>query len=127
VVQGFSSETVSPADHDSLRPNYAPEEVAWVAQRAGLGPGSLVVDLAAGTGQLSKRLATLGVDILAVERARNMRSLIEERLPTVRASGRSAAALPPGGDHAARWIEGRGPALGGLRTFGDAGFSGSGV
>ncbi len=94
VVHVFSFENVVAADYEALRPDYAPEAIAWVIQRAGLGPGSLVVDLAAGTGQLSRRLAPLGVDILAVEPARNMRSIIEARLPAVRTSGASAEALP---------------------------------
>lgn len=94
VAPGFSFEVVNALDYDALRPNYAPEAVAWVAGRGGLGKGSCVVDLAAGTGQLSKRFATLGVTLLAVEPARNMRSVIEERLPTVRALEGSAEAIP---------------------------------
>ena len=57
---GFSFEQVNATDYDELRPTYAPEAVRWVAERARLEPGSLVVDLAAGTGQLSRRFASLG-------------------------------------------------------------------
>ncbi|MGZ5290933.1 MAG: hypothetical protein ACXWXQ_01875 [Actinomycetota bacterium] len=42
---GFSFERVNADDHDALRPDYAPEAAAWVAERGGLGPGSLRVDL----------------------------------------------------------------------------------
>ena len=49
----FSFEVVNAFDYDELRPGYAPQVVASVAERGGLVPGSLVVDLAAGTGQLS--------------------------------------------------------------------------
>ena len=94
VGTGFSFEMVNAEDYDALRPDYAPEAVAWVEERGGLGEGSLVVDLAAGTGQLSKRFAPLGVKVAAVEPARNMRSLIEDRLPTVGVLDGSAEAIP---------------------------------
>ncbi|MGH2636632.1 MAG: class I SAM-dependent methyltransferase [Actinomycetota bacterium] len=91
---GFSFEVVNADDYEALRPGYAPEAVAWVAERGGLGEGSLVVDLAAGTGQLSRRFALLGVDLVAVEPARNMRAVIVERLPAVRVVDGSAEAIP---------------------------------
>lgn len=53
----FSFEVVNAFDYDELRPSYAPEAVAWVAERGSLRFGSVVVDLAAGTGQLSRRFA----------------------------------------------------------------------
>lgn len=80
----FSFEFVSALDYDELRPDYAPDAVAWVAERGRLAPGSLVVDLAAGTGQLSRRFMPLGIDLVAVEPATNMRAVLEERLPAVR-------------------------------------------
>jgi SAM-dependent methyltransferase len=98
VGTGFDFEVVDARDYDALRPDYAPEAVAWVAERGGLGAGSLVIDLAAGTGQLSRRLALFGVELVAVEPARNMRSLIQERLPAVHVLGGSAEAIPIGDD-----------------------------
>jgi SAM-dependent methyltransferase len=91
---GFSFEVVNADDYDALRPDYAPEAVAWVAERAALGAGSLVVDLAAGTGQLSRRFAPLGVDVVAVEPAENMRAVIAARLPGVRSIAGTAEAIP---------------------------------
>ncbi|HYG71114.1 MAG TPA: class I SAM-dependent methyltransferase [Actinomycetota bacterium] len=91
---GFSFETVNAEDYDDLRPDYAPEAVAWVAERAELRPGSLVVDLAAGTGQLSRRFALLGADVLAVEPATNMRATLAERLPSVRVTDGRAESIP---------------------------------
>jgi predicted RNA methylase len=76
----FNFEVVNALDYEDLRPGYAPEAVAWVAEMGGLGPGSLVVDLAAGTGQLSRRFALLGVDLLALEPAANMRRVLRDRL-----------------------------------------------
>jgi SAM-dependent methyltransferase len=96
VGSGFSFERVNARDYDELRPDYAPEAVAWVAERGGLGPGSVVVDLAAGTGQLSKRFVPLGVDVVAVEPASNMREVIRHRLPEVRVLEGTAEAIPLG-------------------------------
>jgi SAM-dependent methyltransferase len=90
----FSFEAVDALDYDELRPSYAPEAVAWVAERGSLRPGSTVVDLAAGTGQLSRPFAELGVDLVAVEPAPNMRSVLEERQPVVRVVDGTAEAIP---------------------------------
>jgi SAM-dependent methyltransferase len=93
-MTGFNFEVVDALDYDELRPEYSPEAVAWVAERAGLAPGSSVVDLAAGTGRLSGRFVQLGVDVIAVEPAANMRAVLEERFPTVRAIVARAEAMP---------------------------------
>ena len=94
MVERFSFEVVDALDYDELRPEYASEAVAWVAERCGIGPGSRVVDLAAGTGRLSGRFVELGVDMIAVEPAANMRAVLEERFPTVRAIVASAESMP---------------------------------
>lgn len=90
----FDFEVVDALDYDELRPEYAPEAVAWVAERAGLGPGSMVVDLAAGTGRLSGRFLQIGVDVIAVEPAGNMRAVLKDRFPTVRAIVARAESMP---------------------------------
>ncbi len=93
---GFSFELVNAEDYDALRPDYAPEAVAWLVDRCGLADGSLVVDLASGTGRLSRRFADTHVRVVAVEPARNMRAVIRARLPAVRAIDGSAEAIPLG-------------------------------
>jgi SAM-dependent methyltransferase len=90
----FSFEVVNALDYDELRPSYAPEAVAWVAERGSLRSGSVVVDLAAGTGQLSRRFAPLDVDLFAVEPAANMRAVLADRVPTVRIEAGTAEAIP---------------------------------
>jgi SAM-dependent methyltransferase len=92
----FSFENVNATDYDELRPTYAPEAVRWVAERARLEPGTLVVDLAAGTGQLSRRFAHLGVRVVAVEPAANMRAVLATNLPDVTAVPGIAEAIPLG-------------------------------
>jgi SAM-dependent methyltransferase len=90
----FSFEAVNAHDYDELRPDYAPEAVAWVARGGGIGPGSTVIDLGAGTGQLSRRFLRLGVDLIAVEPAANMRAILDDRLPAVRTLDGSAESMP---------------------------------
>ena len=90
----FSFEVVNALDYDELRPSYAPEAVAWVAERGSLRSGSVVVDLAAGTGQLSRRFAPLDVDLIAVEPAANMRVVLADRVPTARIEEGTAEAIP---------------------------------
>jgi SAM-dependent methyltransferase len=94
VSERFNFEVVDALDYDELRPEYAPEAVAWVAERCGIGPGSRLVDLAAGTGRLSGWFLQLGVDVIAVEPAANMRAVLEERFPTVRALVATAESMP---------------------------------
>ena len=80
---GFSFESVNAADYDELRPTYSVKAARWVAERGRLEPGSLVVDLAAGTGQLGRRFLPMGVRVLAVEPAANMRAILETNLKDV--------------------------------------------
>jgi len=94
VTERFSFEVVDALDYDELRSEYAPEAVSWVAERCGIGLGSSVVDLAAGTGRLSGRFLQLGVDVIAVEPAANMRAVLKERFPTVRVIVATAESMP---------------------------------
>jgi len=94
MSSGFSFEVVDALHYDELRPEYAPEAVAWVAERCELGAGSSVVDLAAGTGRLSGRFVDLGVDVIAVEPAANMRAVLDERYARVRSTGTTTESMP---------------------------------
>ncbi len=91
---GFDFGAVDARDYDELRPTYAPEAIAWVAGRAGLEPGSTVIDLAAGTGQLSRRFAAIGCRVIAVEPAANMRSVLQDKAPGVTALAGTAERIP---------------------------------
>ena len=93
---GFSFEQVNATDYDELRPTYAPGSVRWVAERSRLEPGALVVDLAAGTGQLSRRFASLGVRVIAVEPADNMRAVLATNLSEVHTVPGTAEDIPMG-------------------------------
>lgn len=91
---GFDFEAVDALDYDELRPTYAPEAVRWVAERAGLEPGSNVVDLAAGTGRLARSFAALGHTVVAVEPAANMRAVLRSSAPEIAALAGTAEAIP---------------------------------
>jgi SAM-dependent methyltransferase len=93
-MTGFNFEVVDALDYDELRPEYSQEAVAWVAQRASLRGGSTVIDLAAGTGQLSGPFAELGARVIAVEPATNMAAVLHARLPMVRIEPGTAEAIP---------------------------------
>jgi SAM-dependent methyltransferase len=53
--------------YDRARPRYPAELVADLAALAGIGPGSRVLEVAPGTGQLTVPLAALGCAVTAVE------------------------------------------------------------
>jgi SAM-dependent methyltransferase len=106
VNERFRFEAVDAVDYEDLRPGYAADAVAWVVERGALDRGSLVVDLAAGTGQLSRQLVSRDVDLVAIEPASNMRAVLAEQLPAVRVVDAVAEALPVGDGAAAAVVVG---------------------
>lgn len=80
--------------YERRRPSYDPELVAWVAERLRLGPGATVVDVAAGTGKLTRQLVPTGARVLAVEPLEEMREQLCAAVPGVDAFAGSAEALP---------------------------------
>ena len=56
AAAGFSD----PADYEAARPSYPPDAVAWLVEHLHIEPGRRVVDLAAGTGKLTRLLAPAG-------------------------------------------------------------------
>ena len=59
------------------RPDYPAAAIAWLVERLDLRPGRTLVDLAAGTGKLTRLLVPSGADVIAVEPLAAMRALIE--------------------------------------------------
>jgi SAM-dependent methyltransferase len=58
------------------RPGYPPTAIEFLAARLRLGPGRTVVDLAAGTGKLTRPLLATGAEVLAVEPVAEMRAVL---------------------------------------------------
>jgi SAM-dependent methyltransferase len=76
------------------RPGYPAAVGRWLAERLGLGPRSLVVDLAAGTGKLTSLLVGTGARVLAVEPVQAMRQALSQTLPRVPVVGGLAESIP---------------------------------
>ena len=62
----------------------------WALGRLGLAAGSRVLDLAAGTGKLTRQLLARDLDVVAVEPGGEMRAVLERELPGVEALAGSA-------------------------------------
>jgi SAM-dependent methyltransferase len=77
--------------YERARPDYPPEALAYLARELDLRPGRVVVDLAAGTGKLTRPLAGLGCEVIAVEPVAEMRAAIGGGLRTLDGS---AEAIP---------------------------------
>ncbi|HEU0305079.1 MAG TPA: class I SAM-dependent methyltransferase [Gaiellaceae bacterium] len=80
--------------YERARPGYPEEAVAWVAERLGIGSGRDVLDLAAGTGKLTRQLVPYGARIVAVEPLDAMRAELERAVPGVQALPGTAEAIP---------------------------------
>jgi SAM-dependent methyltransferase len=94
VGSGFSFEVVDATDYDDLRPGYAPDALRWILDRGDVPADGRVVDLAAGTGQVTRALAPLGRSVIAVEPAENMRRVLRARTRALAVVGARAEALP---------------------------------
>ncbi len=79
AVAGFSDAS----DYEAARPSYPAEAVAWLAEHLRIAPGRRVVDLAAGTGKLTRLLAPFGAELIAAEPVAGMRRTLRTVLPGV--------------------------------------------
>lgn len=76
------------------RPSYPADAVAWLVDGLGIGPGTTVVDLAAGTGKFTRLLLPTGADVVAVEPSAAMRAQFATAVPGVPVLDGTAEALP---------------------------------
>jgi SAM-dependent methyltransferase len=76
------------------RPGFPEDAIAALARECGIEPGRWVVDLAAGTGKLTRQLVGFGADLVAVEPVEGMRRVFAERLPRVPVLDGTAESLP---------------------------------
>ena len=82
--------------YERARPGYPDEAVAWLAERLALGPGRTVVDLAAGTGKLTRALARTRAWVIAVDPAERMLERLRTALPDIEAHAGTAERMPLG-------------------------------
>jgi SAM-dependent methyltransferase len=82
--------------YEAARPSYPADAVACVVGRAGIGPGRTVLDLAAGTGKLTRLLLPTGADVIAVEPVEGMRAQLKSACPEVEDLDGTAEAIPVG-------------------------------
>lgn len=80
------------------RPSYPAGAVATLVDELALGPASTVVDVAAGTGKLTRLLVPSGARVLAVEPVAAMRAALVEAVPGVEVVAGTAEALPLAGE-----------------------------
>jgi SAM-dependent methyltransferase len=70
-------------DYERARPDYPDEAGRWLAERLDLRPGRKVVDIAAGTGKLTRVLVATGANVVAIEPVAGMRARLAAALPDV--------------------------------------------
>ncbi len=80
--------------YEVARPSYPAEAVAHIVGHGGIGPGTRVLDLAAGTGKLTRLLVPTGAEVVAVEPVAGMRDELHALLPDVTVHDGTAEALP---------------------------------
>jgi len=88
AYEGFAR---SAAAYERGRPGYPAAAVEFLAARLRLGPGRTVVDLAAGTGKLTRPLLATGAELVAVEPVAEMRVAVPA---AARAVDGTAEAIP---------------------------------
>jgi SAM-dependent methyltransferase len=91
VATAFSG---AAAVYEDARPGYPPEILAWLGTHLDLRPGRRVVDLAAGTGKLTRGLLDTGATVIAVEPVPGMRRTLVRAVPGALAVAGVAQAIP---------------------------------
>jgi len=92
ATRGFAAADV----YERGRPDYPAAAVDALVERLDLRPGRTVLDLAAGTGKLTRLLVPSGADVLAVEPLPEMREELDRRVPEVSARAGTAERIPLG-------------------------------
>jgi SAM-dependent methyltransferase len=78
------------------RPDYAPAVVGALAAELKIAPGAPVLDLAAGTGKLTRALLAAGFDAIAVEPQSSLRDVLAANIGADRTLDGLAEAIPLG-------------------------------
>ncbi len=81
-------------EYERGRPDYPETAVRALVEHLRITPGSVVLDLAAGTGKLTRHLVPFGARLVAVEPVEAMRATLARNLPGVLALAGTAEAIP---------------------------------
>ena len=80
--------------YERSRPTYPDGAVAWLVDALAIRPGTIVADVAAGTGKLTRLLAPTGATLFAVEPVAGMRAQLAGALAGVPILAGAAEAVP---------------------------------
>ena len=95
ALHPLAAQFASVADvYERGRPEYAPAVVGALAAELGVAPGAPVLDLAAGTGKLTRALLAAGFDVVAVEPQAPLRARIATIVGPRRVREGVAEAIP---------------------------------
>lgn len=81
-------------DYEAARPGYPDDVVRFLVEALDIGTGRRVLDLAAGTGKLTRLLTGRGAALVAVEPVAAMRSTLAELVPEADVRDGTAEAIP---------------------------------
>src|SRR3989442_48244 len=87
AVHGFAR---SPDAYERGRPDYPAAAIEWICAELAIGPSSTCVDLAAGTGKLTRALVPRAGTVIAVEPIDEMRDTLRAVVPGVEARAGTA-------------------------------------
>jgi ubiquinone/menaquinone biosynthesis C-methylase UbiE len=90
ATRGFAAAGV----YERGRPDYPHAAVERIVERLDLRAGRTVLDLAAGTGKLTRLLVPSGANLIAVEPLREMRAELDRHVPGVLALAGTAERIP---------------------------------
>jgi SAM-dependent methyltransferase len=90
-VRGFDR---SAATYERARPDYPASVVRFLGRELGLGPGTTVVELGAGTGKFTRAIAPWRAARVAIEPTPGMRAVFREVVPDVLLFDGTAEAIP---------------------------------
>jgi SAM-dependent methyltransferase len=91
AARGFDSGAEA---YERGRPGYPSAAIDLLVSELGLRPGTTIVDLAAGTGKLTRSLIPTGARVIAIEPVPAMRAQLARTVPAADAMAGTAEAMP---------------------------------